>query len=138
MIDPDAMLQTMINEKMEKFDDYLQNLNKEQKNYIKKIHNLKKSIISFNNDMNTLKEDYKTLYEKYNNNQELEVDEEMERLLDENVALNQELNLKKEEIGDLINERAEKDKQINELYIKLEEDQKVEKELRKQISELKI
>ena len=131
-------LNSIINEKMEKFDEFFQNLNKEQNLNIKRIYNLKKSIISFNNDMNTLKEDYKTLYEKYNNNQELEVDEEMERLLDENVALNQELNLKKEEIGDLINERAEKDKQINELYIKLEEDQKVEKELRKQISELKI
>ena len=131
-------LQTMINEKMEKFDDYLQNLNKEQKNYIKKIHNLKKSIISFNNDMNTLKEDYKILYEKYNNNQEIEVDDEMERLLDENVALNQELNVKKEEITDLLNERSEKDKQINELYIKLDEEQKIEKELRKQIAELTI
>ena len=131
-------LQIMINEKMEKFDDFLQNMNKEQKSYIKKIHNLKKSIINFNNDMTTLKEDYKILYEKYNNNQELEVDDEMERLLDENVALNQEINLKKEEISDLLNERTEKDKQINELYIKLDNNQIIEKELRKQIAELTI
>lgn len=34
----------------------------------------------------------------------------MERLLVENVALNQELNTKKEEITDLLNERTEKDK----------------------------
>ena len=131
-------LQTIINEKIEKFNDFLQNLNKDQKTYIKKIHNLKKSIVTYINDMNTLKEDYKILYEKYNNNQELEVDEEMERLLDENVALNQELNTKKEEITDLMNERAQRDIQINDLYVKLEEDQKIEKELRKQIAELKI
>ena len=131
-------LQIMINEKIEKFDDFLQNMNKEQKSYIKKIHNLKKSIINFNNDMTTLKEDYKILYEKYNNNQELEVDDEMERLLDENVALNQEINLKKEEITDLLNQRTEKDKQINELYIKLDNNQIIENELRKQIAELTI
>ena len=131
-------LQTMINEKIEKFDDFLQNLNTDQKTYIKKISNLKKSIIAYINDMNTLKEDYKILYEKYNNNQELEVDEEMERLLDENVALNQELNAKKEELRDLLDERAQRDNQINELYVRIEEDQKIEKELRKQIAELKI
>ena len=131
-------LQIMINEKMVKFDDFLQNMNNEQKSYIKKINNLKKSIITVNNEMTTLKEDYKILYEKYNSNQELEVDDEMERLLDENVALNQELNSKKEEINNLINDRSERDKQINELYIKLEESQKNEKELRSQIAELKI
>ena len=131
-------LNTLINEKIEKFDESLQNLSTEQKSNIKRLYNLRKCIINTHNDMNTLKEDYKILYEKYNNNQELEVDDEMERLLDENVALNQELNLKKEEISSLIDERTEKDKQINELYVKLEEDQKIEKELRKQISELKI
>ena len=131
-------LNTLINEKIGKFDDSLQNLSKEQNLNIKRLYNLRKSIINVNNVMNTLKEDYKILYEKYNNNQELEIDEEMERLLDENVALNQELNLKKEEISRLIDERTEKEKQVNELYIKIEEDQKVEKELRKQISELKI
>ena len=88
--------------------------------------------------MSTLKEDYRSIYEKYNNNQELEVDDEMERLLDENVALNQELNSKKDELSELINERAQKDNQINDLYIKLEESQKNEKELNKQVNELKI
>ena len=87
--------------------------------------------------MNTLKEDYKLLFEKYNNNQELELDEEMERLLDENVAINQELTLKKEEVTSLMNERSDRDKQINDLYLKLDEDQLIEKELRKQISQLK-
>ena len=125
-------------EKMEKFDEYLSNLTKEQKSSIKKIHSLKKSIINFNNEMSTLKEDYRSIYEKYNNNQELEVDDEMERLLDENVALNQELNSKKDELSELINERAQKDNQINDLYIKLEESQKNEKELNKQVNELKI
>ena len=62
----------------------------------------------------------------------------MERLLDENVALNQELNSKKDELSELINERAQKDNQINDLYIKLEESQKNEKELNKQVNELKI
>ena len=87
--------------------------------------------------MNTLKEDYKTLYEKYNNNQELEVDEEMERLLDENVALNQELNMKKGEIADLLNERADRDKIINDLNVQKDEHEEIEKDLRRRISELK-
>ena len=130
-------LESIINQKMEKFDELFQTLNKDQKSNIQKVNSLKKCIISFNNDMNTLKEDYKLLFEKYNNNQELELDEEMERLLDENVALNQELTLKKEEVTSLMNERSDRDKQINDLYLKLDEDQLIEKELRKQISQLK-
>ena len=61
----------------------------------------------------------------------------MERLYDENTALDEELKAKKEQISELINERAEKDNQINDLYIKLEEAQKDEKDLKKQLSDLK-
>ena len=130
-------LETIISEKMNKFDDNLLNINKEQKLNIKKVNTLKKSILSIYNYIKTLKEDYKILYEKYNNNQELEVDDEMERLLDENVTLNQDINAKKEEINKLINQRAERDIQINELYDQINEDKNLEDELRKEIKELK-
>ena len=125
-------------EKMEKFDEFINDLTKDQKASIKKIHSLKKSIIAINKEMNQIKDDYKDIYEKYNNNQEIDLNEEMERLYDENTALDEELKAKKEEISELINERAEKDNQINDLYIKLEEAQKDEKDLKKQISDLKM
>jgi exonuclease SbcC len=124
-------------EKMEKFDEFINDLTKDQKTSIKKIHSLKKSILAINKEMNQIKDDYKDIYEKYNNNQELDLNEEMERLYDENTALDEELKAKKEQISELINERAEKDNQINDLYIKLEEAQKGEKDLKKQLSDLK-
>ena len=125
-------------EKSEKFDEYITDLTKDQKTSIKKIHFLKKSIMNINKKMNQLKDDYKDIYERYNNNQEVDLDEEMQRLCDENLTLDQELKSKKEEISELINERAEKDNQINDLYIKLEEVQKNEKDLKKQVYDLKI
>ena len=131
-------LQSIINEKIEKFDEYFQNLNRDQKLNVKKIQSLKKSILAANKSIDTLKEDYRVLYEKYNNNQEVEVDEETERLLEENVALNQEVNSNKEQIENLIAQRKERDIQINELYEKIDEDKNTEEKLRKQIAELKI
>ena len=125
-------------EKIDKLDEFISNMTKEQQSTIKKLHSLKKSIMHLNNEMSTLKEDYKNIYEKYNNNQALEADEQMERLLDENITLNQEINSKKEEISQLLNERAEKDKEINDLYLKLEETQKSESDLKKKVTELKI
>jgi len=124
-------------EKMEKFDEFINDLTKDQKTSIKKIHSLKKSIMAINKEMNQIKDDYKDIYEKYNNNQELDLNEEMERLYDENTALDEELKAKKEQISELINERAEKDNQINDLYIKLEEAQRDGKDLKKQLSDLK-
>ena len=131
-------LQSIINEKIEKFDEYFQNLNKDQKLNVKKIQSLKKNILASNKNIDTLKEDYRLLYEKYNNNQEIEVDDEMERLLEENVALNQEVSSKKEQIENLIAQRKERDIQINELYEKIDEDKNLEENLRKQMAELKI
>ena len=125
-------------ENMEKFNEYLESLSKDQKMNIKKIRSLKKSIVSFNNEMNKLKGEYNDILEKYNNNQEINVDDQMERLADENTALDMELKAKREEISELVNERAEKDKQISDLYIQLEESQKNEKDLKKQVSELKL
>ena len=107
-------------EKMEKFDEFINDLTKDQKTSIKKIHSLKKSIMAINKEMNQIKDDYKDIYEKYNNNQELDLKK-----------------AKKEQISELINERAEKDNQINDLYIKLEEAQRDEKDLKKQLSDLK-
>lgn len=131
-------LQSIINEKIEKFDEYFQNLNKDQKANVKKVQSLRKNILASNKNIDSLKEEYRLLYEKYNNNQEFEVDEEMERLLDENLALNQEVSSNKEQIENLIAQRKERDIQINELYEKLDEDKNIEDKLRKQIAELKI
>ena len=125
-------------EKIDKLEECISNMTKDQQSTIKKLHSLKKSIMNLNNEMSTLKEDYKNIYEKYNNNQALEADEQMERLLDENMTLNQEINSKKEEISQLLNERAEKDNEINDLYLKLEETQKSESELKNQVTELKM
>ena len=125
-------------EKMDKFDECILNMKKDQQSTLKRLHTLKKSIVHLNNEMNTLKEDYKNIYEKYNNNQQLEADEQMERLLDENITLNQEINTKKDEISQLLNEMAEKDKKINELYLKLDEGERLESDLKKQVNELKV
>ena len=125
-------------ENINRFDEYLNNLSKDQKINIQKLHSLRNGIVHIQNEMKTLREDYREICQKYNNNQELELDDEMERLLDENVALNQEINTKKEEIEVLINERAEKSKEINELYIQLDEAKKSENDLKKQVTELKL
>ena len=125
-------------EKIDKFDEFLSTLTKDQQKTIKKIHTLKRSIEAINNKMIQLEEDSKTLHENYYNNKELEVNDEMDKLYYEIETLNDEMNSKKEEISQLINERAEKDNQINELYVKLEESQKSENDLKKQVSTLKL
>ena len=127
-----------IKEKIEKFDEYFDEIKKEQKNNVKKIHSLKKSIIVFNNEMTRLKEDFADLQEKYNNNQELDLKEETEKIYDEMQIVKEELENKKEEISELINERGQKEKQINDLYIQLEESQKKEIDFKAQITELKL
>ena len=125
-------------EKIDKFDEFLTTLTRDQQKTIRKIHTLKRSIELINNKMIKLEEDSKTLQENYYNNKELEVNDEMDKLYYEIETLNDEMNSKKEEISQLINERAEKDNQINELYVKLEESQKSENDLKKQVSTLKL
>ena len=125
-------------EKIDKFDEFLSTLTKDQQITIKKIHTLKRSIETINSEMIKLQEDSKTLQENYYNNKELEVNDEMDKLYYELETLNDEMNSKKEEISQLINERAEKDKEINDLYLKLEESQKSENDLKNQVSTLKI
>ena len=125
-------------EDMQKFDEFLSTLTKDQKTNIKKINSLKKNILLLNKEISKLKDDYNYIYEKYNNNQQLDMDEEMERLCDENMTLDNELKLKKKEISELINEKAEKDKEINNLYIKIDSHENNEKELKNQVRELKL
>ena len=123
---------------MEKFDKFLSTLTKDQKINIKKIHSLRKNILSLNNEISKLKDDYNFIYEKYNNNQAMDLDEEMQRLCDENMTLDQELKSKKEEISELINEKAQKDKEINDLYIKIDNYENIEKDFKNQVNELKL
>ena len=95
----------LINEKIFQIEEFYNKTRNENENNINKMELLKEKIKYTNENMKTLKDDYKALLEKYNNNQEIDIDEETERLLYENMMLTQEKENKEQEIENLLNEK---------------------------------
>jgi len=95
----------LMNEKIFEIEEFVKNSRNDNENNINKMQLLKEKIISTNEDIKIMKLDYKELLEKYNNNQEIDIDEETERLLDENMMLSQEKETKEQEIQNLLEEK---------------------------------
>ena len=128
----------LMNEKIYQIEEFYNKTKNENENNINKMELLKEKIKKNNENMKTLKEDYKALLEKYNNNQEIDIDEETERLLDENMMLAQEKENKEQEIEKLLNEKKTMRIEYQNLLMQYEDVIREKNELTQEASEIKI
>ena len=131
-------LKEAINRKSSYIDEYLTKTHKESESNLKKLQSLKTNILKVGDIIKVKDEEFKNLYEKYNNNQQLDIDEETERLIDENVMLNQIKEKKENEIEQLLEEKKEMKKEYNNILMQYENSIREKNELTQEISELKI
>ena len=80
----------LIEGKLIQIEEFLKKSERENKNNINKMESLKTNLIRINDNIKTMKIEYKDLYEKYINNQQADINEDNERLVDENMMLSQE------------------------------------------------
>ena len=130
-------LQEEIRNKITEYDKYIKDLNKNLKEKGSKTETLKNLILKQSNQLHCIEEDYRQLYQKYQNNQQVDIDEEMERLVDENVMLNHEREEKDQRIELLEKTKNEKENLIATLQLQMEDIEKDKEDLRRQIKELK-
>ena len=130
-------LQEEIRNKITEYDKYIKDLNKNLKEKGSKTETLKNLILKQSNQLHCIEEDYKQLYQKYQNNQQVDIDEEMERLVDENVMLNHEREEKDQRIELLEKTKNEKENLIATLQLQMEDIERDKEDLRRQIKELK-
>ena len=128
----------LMNEKIYQIEEFYNKTKNENENNINKMELLKEKIKKNNENMKTLKDDYKALLEKYNNNQEIDIDEETERLLDENMMLAQEKENKEQEIEKLLNEKKTMRIEYQNLLMQYEDVIREKNELTQEASEIKI
>ena len=128
----------LLNEKIYQIEEFYNKTRNENENNISKMEILKENIIKINENIKIMKNDYKDLYEKYNNNQEIDIDEQTEKLLDENMMLTQEKENKEQEIKNLLEEKKNMRKEYQSLLLQYEDVIKEKNELAKEASEIKI
>ena len=127
-----------INERIYQIEEFFTKTKNENEKNIGKMELLKENIIKTNENIKIMKNDYKELYEKYNNNQEIDIDEETERLLDENMMLTQEKENKEQEIEKLLEEKKNIRKDYQNLLMQYEDVIREKNELAQEASEIKI
>ena len=128
----------LLNEKIYQIEEFYNKTRNENENNISKMELLKENIIKTNETIKVMKNDYKDLYEKYNNNQQIDIGEETERLLDENMMLTQEKENKENEIQNLLEEKKNMRKDYQSLLMQYEDVIREKNELAKEASEIKI
>jgi len=128
----------LMNEKIFEIEEFVKNSRNENENNINKMQLLKEKIISTKENIKIMEKDYKELLEKYNNNQEIDIDEETERLLDENMMLSQEKENKEQEIQNLLEEKKNLRKDYQALLSQYEDAIKEKNEVTQEASQLKI
>ena len=127
-----------INKKILEINEYLSKSHEQIQLNMKKLELLKTNILKVNNNIKIMKDDYKNLFEKYNSNQQVDMDEETERLLDENLMLTQIKENKENEIEKLLEEKKEMKKDYQNMLMQYQDSIREKNELTKEISELKI
>ena len=131
-------IHSLINERIEQIEKFNFKLIKTNSVNINKIDQLRSKIEKMNSNTQIMDEDYKALLEKYNNNQQVDIDEETERLLDENMMLTQEKEMRDNQIEELLSEKKNLKKNYEDLRIQLEEVINEKNDIVKEYSELKL
>ena len=128
----------MINEKIEQIDEFIKKSQRENGLNINKLESLKGNILKISDNIKAMNDAYNDLYKKYNSNQQVDINEETERLLDENLMLNQIKENKEAEIENLLEEKKLMKKDYQNILMQYEDAVREKNELTQEISELKM
>jgi len=128
----------LINEKIAQIDEYITKSQKDLRMNINKMESLKGNLLRINDKIKLMNDDYKNLYEKYNNNQQYDLDEETDRIVDENIMLTEETKKKQQEIENLLEEIKVMKKDYQNIIMQYEDSMREKNELNQEISELKM
>ena len=128
----------MINEKIEQIDEFIKKSQRENGLNINKLESLKGNILKISDNIKAMNDAYDDLYKKYNSNQQVDINEETEKLLDENLMLNQIKENKEAEIENLLEEKKLMKKDYQNILMQYEDAIREKNELTQEISELKM
>ena len=128
----------LLNQKIEQIDEFIQKSQNENNLNINKLESLKGNILRITDNIKVMKEQYNELYKKYQNNQQMDMNEEMERMLDENIMLNQIKENKEAEIENLLEEKKLMKKDYQNILMQYEDSIREKNQLTQDISELKM
>ena len=128
----------LVNEKINQIDEFIKKSQKENETNINKMESLKNNILKISEKIRIMNEDYTALYEKYQNNQQYDLDEESNRLVDENIMLSKENENKQLEIDNLLEEQKQIKKEYQNILMQYEDAIREKNELNIGISELKL
>ncbi len=128
----------MINQKIEQIEEFIKKSQKENGLNINKLESLKGNILKITDNIKVMKDDYNELFKKYNSNQQVDINEETEKLLDENLMLNQIKENKEAEIENLLEEKKLMKKDYQNILMQYEDAIREKNELTQEISELKM
>ena len=131
-------IKDLVNEKIKQIDEFIKKSQKENEININKMELLRGNILKISEKIRIMKEDYTVLYEKYQNNQQYDLDEESNRLIDENIMLSKENEKKQLEIDNLLEEQKSMKKDYQNIYMQLDDAIKEKNELKQNVSDLKM
>ena len=128
----------LVNEKIKQIDEFIKKSQKESEININKMELLRGNILKIAEKIRIMNEDYTALYEKYQNNQQYDLDEESNRLVDENIMLSKENENKQLEIDNLLEEQKSLKKEYQNILMQYEDAIREKNELTQNNSELKL
>ena len=128
----------LVNEKIKQIDEFIKKSQKESEININKMELLRGNILKIAEKIRIMNEDYTALYEKYQNNQQYDLDEESNRLIDENIMLSKENENKQLEIDNLLEEQKSLKKEYQNILMQYEDAIREKNELTQNNSELKL
>jgi hypothetical protein len=99
---------------------FLKELNKTINKNSPKIESLKQIINKIETNFKTLEDDYRNIFERLNSTQPIEINEDTERLLDENTFLNEQIAQRNNNIEDLNKQINVRDEQLFNLQVRLD------------------
>lgn len=128
--------QMEIDKKVKEYDLFMKDITKCNKSANHKIEMLKTIVFKQNNKIKVMEDEYRQLYQQFTDNQQLDIDDEMERLIDENVILTRDKEEKNTMIDNLHKVIQSKDNMISSYQIQCDDLNKQKEELKMSIDEL--
>ena len=128
--------QMEIDKKVKEYDLFMKDITKCNKSANHKIEMLKTIVFKQNNKIKVMEDEYRQLYQQFTDNQQLDIDDEMERLIDENVILTRDKEEKNMMIDNLHKVIQSKDNAISSYQIQCDDLNKQKEELKMSIDEL--
>ena len=137
-IDDINTIKNLMEEKLDEFQKYTKKLEKLYKVNNSKLSKISDCIQKVISDKKIVEDDYNQLYDKYVKNQNFEVNDEMKKIVDENMLIIKDNESKKEEINKLKNEKDDLSNEIEKCGNKINELLSQNEKTEKECNELKL